>query len=163
MTTTESSASTAHPSTTETPPAYVLRSLGIFGLHRDELLESYQGGGCWLVPSGTEPGKVYEVRVGRRPERNRCECRGFASHGHCSHLVAARRAARTSAVCDGCGKRVRRRDLVEVGRPRVAHLVRRGRGLPPVRPWHRHPLRDAFIVPTTASGSPRGPPAPPER
>ena len=107
--------SLAHPARPSTPePAYVLRGLGIFELHRDALLESYQGGGRWLVPSGTDAGKAYEVRVGARPERNRCECKGFGSHKHCSHLVAAERAARTSAVCDGCGKRVRRRDLIEV-------------------------------------------------
>ena len=89
----------AHQSTTE--PAYVLRGLGIFELHRDALLESYQGGGRWLVPSGSEGGKVYEVRVGRRPERNRCECRGFASYGHCSHLVAvpARRGQEAELIC----------------------------------------------------------------
>ena len=108
------SSAIAHPSTPETVPAYVLRGLGIFELHGDAMLESYQGGGRWLVPSGTEAGRVYEVRVGARPERNRCECRGFASHGHCSHLAAAQRAARLSVVCDGCGKRVRRRGAVEV-------------------------------------------------
>jgi len=105
----------AHQSTTEPQPAYVLRGLGIFELHRDEILESYQGGGRYLVPSGTESGTLYEVRVGTRPERNRCECRGFASHKHCSHIAAAQRTARLSAVCDGCGERVWRRELVEVG------------------------------------------------
>ena len=113
MATTESSA-IAHPSTREPAPAYVLRGLGLFELHRDDILAGYQGGGRWLVPSGTEPGKVYEVRVGSRPKRHRCECRGWASHKHCSHVVAAKRAARASAVCDGCGKRVWRRDLIEV-------------------------------------------------
>ncbi len=72
----------AHPTTFETTPGYVLRGLGLFELHREEILESYQGGGRWMVPSGTEPGKVYEVRVGSRPERHRCECRGFTSHKH---------------------------------------------------------------------------------
>ncbi|MDP9480448.1 MAG: hypothetical protein M3R38_33105 [Actinomycetota bacterium] len=64
--------------------------------------------------SGTGAG-AYEVRVGIRPERNRCECRGFASHKHCSHIVAAGRVAKKSAVCDGCGVRTWSRDLVEVG------------------------------------------------
>ena len=104
----------ARPSTPEPAPAYVLRGLGIFELHRDDILAGYQGGGRWLVPSGSESGKLYEVRVGSRPECDRCECRGWASHKHCSHVVAARRAARTSAVCDGCGKRVWRRGLIEV-------------------------------------------------
>jgi len=91
----------------------VLRGLGIFELHRDEILASYQGGGRWLVPSGAEANKVYEVRTGTRPERDRCECRGFASHKHCSHLAAAKRAARFSAVCEGCGRRAWKRDMLE--------------------------------------------------
>jgi hypothetical protein len=101
-----------HPSTPE--PAYVLRGLGLFELHADEILDSYQGGGRWLVPSGTDAGNVYEVRTGTRPERNRCECKGYQSHKHCSHLIAAERVAKRSAVCDGCGARTWRRDLSEV-------------------------------------------------
>ena len=100
-----------HPSTPE--PAYVLRGLGLFELHAGEILASYQGAGRFVVPSGAANG-LYEVRVGVRPERNRCECRGFASHGHCSHLIAAERVAKRSGVCDGCGERTWRRDLVEV-------------------------------------------------
>ncbi len=101
-----------HPTTPE--PAYVLRGLGLFELHRDEILHSYQGGGRFLVPSGTTANGLYEVRVGTRPGCNRCECRGFASYGHCSHVVAASRVAKKSGVCDGCGQRTWRRDLVEV-------------------------------------------------
>ena len=99
------------PATPE--PAYVLRGLGLFELHAGEILASYQGAGRFVVPSGTDA-VAYEVRVGVRPERNRCECRGFASHGHCSHVVAASRVSKTSAVCDGCGERTWRRDLAEV-------------------------------------------------
>ncbi len=99
-----------HPTTPE--PAYVLRGLGLYELHADDILASYQGGGRYLVPSGTDAGNVYEVRIGVR--RNRCECRGFASHGHCSHVVAAGRVAKRSAVCDGCGARTWSRDLSEV-------------------------------------------------
>ncbi len=101
-----------HPTTPE--PAYVLRGLGLCELHAGDILQGYQGGGRWLVPSGTDAGNVYEVRTGTRPERNRCECRGFASHGHCSHVVAASRVAKKSAVCDGCGVRTWSRDLSEV-------------------------------------------------
>ncbi len=106
----------------ETTPGYVLRGLGLFELHRDEILKSYQGGGRYLVPSGTEGNRLYEVRVGTRPERNRCECRGFASYKHCSHIVSAQRAARLSAVCDGCGRRVWRRELVKVGEDNLTHF-----------------------------------------
>ncbi len=101
------------PTTPE--PGYVLRGLGLYELHAGEILASYQGGGRYVVPSGTEAGNLYLVRVGTRPERNRCECRGFAGHNHCSHVVAAGRVAKRSAVCDGCGERAWNRDLVEVG------------------------------------------------
>ena len=104
----------AHQSTTQPQPAYVLRGLGLFELHHDEILAAYQGGGRWLVPSGAESGGLYEVRVGIRPERNRCECRGFSSHGHCSHLIAAQRVARRSGVCDACGERCWWSKLTEV-------------------------------------------------
>ncbi len=99
-----------HPTT----PGYALRGLGLFELHADAILDSYQGGGRYIVPSGTEAANRYEVRVGTRPERNRCECRGFGTHRHCSHVVAAGRVAKRSAVCDGCGVRTWSRDLVEV-------------------------------------------------
>ncbi len=101
-----------HPTTPE--PAYVLRGLGIYELRADDILASYRGAGKYLVPSGTDAGNVYEVRTGTRPERNRCECRGFASHKHCSHIVAASRVAKKSAVCDSCGERRWDRELVEV-------------------------------------------------
>ena len=107
----------ARPTRTDTPekiPDYALRGLGIFEVARNRILESYQGGGRWLVPSGSETGRFYEVRVGSRPERHRCECRGFALHRHCSHLVAAERVARRSAVCDCCGSRCWWPELTEV-------------------------------------------------
>ena len=104
----------AHEPTTEPQPAYVLRGLGLFELHRDEVLAGYQGGGKWLIPSGTESAKVYEVRVGIRPERNRCECVGFQRHDHCSHVVCATLARNKCAVCDCCGNRVAWRFVTEV-------------------------------------------------
>ncbi len=102
----------AHPSTPE--PGYVLRGLGLFELHADEILACYQGGGRWLVPSGSKATGLYEVRTGTRPGRNRCECRGWSAHHHCSHLIAAERVARRSSICDGCGVRRWWHDLVEV-------------------------------------------------
>ncbi len=108
----QSLAQPAHPTTPE--PAYVLRGLGLFELHAGDILASYQGAGRFLVPSGTAA-VAYEVRVGTRPERNRCECRGFASHKHCSHVVSAGRVSKRSGLCDGCGERVWSRDLFVVG------------------------------------------------
>ncbi len=108
---TKVTATPEHPSTPE--PGYVLRGLGLFELHADEILQGYQGGGRWLVPSGSANGS-YEVRVGTRPERHRCECRGFGSHGHCSHVIAADRVAKRSGICDGCAVRAWSRDLSEV-------------------------------------------------
>jgi hypothetical protein len=95
----------AQESTTGPQPAYVLRGHGLFELHHDEL--TYVGSGKWLIPSGSQSGKVYEVRVGssRHPERSRCECTGYQHHGHCSHLVCAGIAHRRSAICDNCGER----------------------------------------------------------
>ncbi|MDP9478427.1 MAG: SWIM zinc finger family protein, partial [Actinomycetota bacterium] len=105
----------ASPKQDQRIPDYVLRGLGIVAVAQDLILDSYQGGGRWLVPSGSDPGRHYEVRVGSHPKRNRCECRGFGSHGYCSHVVAASRVAKKSAVCDSCGTRRWWHDLVEVG------------------------------------------------
>jgi hypothetical protein len=105
---------TPRESTTEPQPAYVLRGYGLFELHQDQF--NYIGAGKWLIPSGTEAGKVYEVRVGspRHPERSRCECVGYQHHGHCSHLICATLAHRRSAVCDSCGERKYWPELQEV-------------------------------------------------
>ena len=109
---TKSLAQPAHQSTTEPPPGYVLRGRGLFETYREDL--EYIGGGRWLVPSGSESGKVYEVRVGSRPDRSRCECVGFVNHRHCSHVVCASLAHRRSAVCDSCGERRWWPELTEV-------------------------------------------------
>ena len=99
----------------EPQPAYVLRGLGLFELHKDEILAGYQGGGRWLIPSGTARDRRNEVRVSStRPERQRCECVGFQHHNHCSHLVCATIAHRRSAVCDACGERRWWTELQEV-------------------------------------------------
>ena len=108
--------SLAHPAhqSTEPQPAYVLRGHGLFELHRDEL--RYIGAGKWLIPSGSEYSKDYEVRIGssRHPERSRCECTGYQHHDHCSHLVCATLAHRRSAICDSCGERRWWPELTEV-------------------------------------------------
>ena len=99
----------------EVLPAYHLRGLGLFELHSEDILEGYLGAGKYLVPSGTTPDLTYEVRVSpMRPERDKCECQGFAAHGHCSHHVAAQQVARRSAVCDACGSRRWWSEITEV-------------------------------------------------
>jgi hypothetical protein len=90
----------------------VWRGRGLFETYRDEL--EYIGGGTWLIPSGSDLSKGYEVRVGTRPERSRCECIGYERHGHCSHLICAQLAHRRSAVCDCCGERRWWSELTEV-------------------------------------------------
>lgn len=95
-------------------PGYVLRGLGILTISGEEILASYMGGGKFVVPSGTNPDHAYEVRVGTHPDRDRCECKGWKHHGHCSHLIAASRVAKASALCDCCGTRRWDHDLVEV-------------------------------------------------
>lgn len=110
-----STTTVAHPAPESTPqPGYVLRGLGLFELHQDVILEGYQGAGRWLIPSGTVADRLYGVRAYARPDRSRCECVGFAHHKHCSHIVCATIARKKSAVCDGCGRRFRHRELVEV-------------------------------------------------
>lgn len=96
------STTVAHPepeSTTEPQPGYVLRGLGLFELHREEVPSGYQGGGRWLIPSGTVADRLYEVRVGvRRPSS--CECRGVC-------LAPALLAHRGSGVRSPVQRRVR--------------------------------------------------------
>ena len=104
--------SLAHPAHHLPTPDYVWRGRGLFETYREEL--EYIGGGTWLIPSGSNLTKGYEVRVGTRPERCRCECMGYHNHGHCSHLVCAKMAHRRSAVCDCCGKRRWWSELTEV-------------------------------------------------
>ncbi|MDQ3832948.1 MAG: hypothetical protein M3315_04815 [Actinomycetota bacterium] len=92
--------SIAHPAHESIPEFW--KGRGLFETYRDEL--KYVGSGKWLIPSGSECGKVYEVRVGIRRE-SRCECAGHRHHGHCSHVVCAERVHRLSGTCDCCGER----------------------------------------------------------
>ena len=70
---------------------YRENALLIVASHRD---------GTYLVPSGSEPGKSYEVEPGRS-----CGCVGYYHHRHCSHDLAATIARAKSFSCDGCGWR----------------------------------------------------------
>ena len=93
-------------------PDYVWRGRGLFETYREKL--EYIGSGKWLIPSGSESGRAYEVRVGTHSRRDSCECSGFRLHNHCSHVVCAKLAHRKSAVCDGCGERRWWRRLTQV-------------------------------------------------
>lgn len=85
-----------------TTPDYIWRGRGLFETYHEDL--RYLGAGHWLIPSGSQADKHYEVRVGiRRPST--CECTGYQHHGHCSHIVCAERAHKRSATCDCCGER----------------------------------------------------------
>ncbi len=108
----QSLAHSGHESTTEPTPEYVLRGHGLFELHRDQL--AYLGSGTWLIPSGSDGSRSYEVRPGTRSKFARCECIGFQHHGHCSHIVCATIAKKRSAICDACGERHWHVDLREV-------------------------------------------------
>jgi hypothetical protein len=55
-----------------------------------------------------------QARPGTRRKASRCECTGFYHHKHCSHVEAARLAARKSAICDSCGERRWNAELTEV-------------------------------------------------
>ena len=93
----------------ERAAGYILRGLGLLEAYRGEF--RYLGAGRWWVPSGSEEGRGYEVKPGRNPE---CGCVGFQHYEHCSHVVAAERASKLSAICDSCGERCWYPELVEV-------------------------------------------------
>lgn len=68
-------------------------------------------GRTWAVPSCSGEG-LYQVDL--RAET--CECPDFSRREeNCKHIYAAAIARAKSGGCAGCGKRVRRRELREVG------------------------------------------------
>ena len=100
MAITESSAP-AHPSTREE------RGLELYRERGDEI--RHVRGSVWSVPSCTRAG-VYLVDLAGGV----CTCADMPPVGEvCKHEAAATIAQAKSGVCAGCGRRFRRRELVE--------------------------------------------------
>lgn len=87
-----------------------LRALALAEEHFEEIAASYRRGTYAVPASG---GGTYAVRYTRREES--CECKDW-EYGHtCYHLLTAAVVAAKTRTCAGCGQRVRRRELVDVG------------------------------------------------
>jgi hypothetical protein len=94
----------AHPCTTSEE-----RGIALFGERGDEI--EHVRGWTWLVPacSGDE---LYAVDI--RAER--CECLDACQQERpCEHVYAAQITSLKSGACAGCGRKVRFRNLHEVG------------------------------------------------
>ena|SRR5215213_11759366 len=86
------------------------RGIALFNERGDEI--KHVRGWTWFVPSCF--GDVHYA-VDLRNES--CECSDFQQCGlpPCEHVYAARIARAKSVECAGCGRKVRYRDLLEVG------------------------------------------------
>ncbi len=104
----------AHPGSKST--SYVDRGRELYAEHALEIIASHDHG-VYMVPSGSEPGKVYEVRPGRS-----CECIARDYRDHCSHDMAATMAHAKSFACDGCQERYPNTERVEVGSDSLTHF-----------------------------------------
>ena len=97
----KSTAHPAHPSTREQ------RGLELYRERPDEI--KHVRGLVWSVPSCTRAG-VYLVDLAD----SLCTCADMPPSGQvCKHTTAATIARAKSGVCAGCGRRCRRRELVE--------------------------------------------------
>ncbi len=94
----------ARPRTT-----HAKRGIALFAERRDEI--EHVKGWTWLVPS-ISSSILYAVDL----KAEVCECRDFEQTGlPCAHVYAARIARAKSGQCVACGRKVRYRDLHEVG------------------------------------------------
>ncbi len=95
----------AHPSTRE------LRALELAERCFQEIAASHRGG-LYTVPASG--GGSYTVRYTARDES--CECPDWQIRGAtCYHVLAAAVVRAKTGICAGCGRRFRRRELLEVG------------------------------------------------
>ena len=86
------------------------RGIAIFDERGDEI--EHVKGWTWLVPSSCSGDVLYGVDL----KTEGCGCPDFEEHGlPCKHVYAARIARSKSGECAGCGRKVRFRDLHEVG------------------------------------------------
>jgi hypothetical protein len=85
------------------------RGIAIFDERGDEI--EHVKGWTWLVPSCSG-----DVLYGVDLKSESCECPDFEGRGlPCEHVYAARIARSKSGECSGCRRKVRYRDLHEVG------------------------------------------------
>lgn len=96
----------AHPTTREICRAD--RALELYVESFEEIALSFRAG-AYRVPSCSSEAS-YTVRL--VPEAY-CSCPDFRG-GECKHVMAVRMVRKTTAPCSGCGRRFRRRELVEL-------------------------------------------------
>jgi hypothetical protein len=85
------------------------RGIAIFDERGDEI--EHVKGWTWLVPSCSG-----DVLYGVDLKSESCECPDFEGRGlPCEHVYAARIARSKCGECSGCRRKVRFRDLHEVG------------------------------------------------
>jgi hypothetical protein len=87
-----------------------LRVLKLAEEHFEQIAASYRRGEC-LVPSCSGRGK-FRVTYTSRDES--CGCRDREFGNVCKHILAVAIVAAKTGACEGCGKRYRHRELVEV-------------------------------------------------
>ncbi len=107
------------------------RALALYVEHAEEVALSFRKG-TYRVPSRTEEGKTYAVRLVPSPS---CTCPDFRG-GECLHVMAARVVRKRTSPCSSCGWRFRHRELEEAPEDSLTwfprrRLVRRLRR----RPW----------------------------
>ncbi|MDP9481362.1 MAG: hypothetical protein M3R38_37810 [Actinomycetota bacterium] len=84
------------------------RALALYVEHAETIALGFRAG-VYRVPSRTEEGKTYAVRLVPSPS---CTCPDFRG-GECLHVMAARVAREHAAPCSSCGCRFRHRELEE--------------------------------------------------
>lgn len=93
------------------PDSRASRALEIFVEHFDRIAASWHRG-VWKVPSSTDPGVEYTVRL---LSEVYCSCPDFEGpEAECKHVMVVRVVRKKTAPCSSCGRRYRHRDLEEV-------------------------------------------------
>ncbi len=108
MITTESSAP-AHPTIPARKTSRADRALALYVEHAETIALSFRRG-VYRVPSCSGE-TTYTVRLVPEP---RCSCPDFGRGGECKHVMAVRVVRKHTAPCAGCGRRFRRRELLDV-------------------------------------------------
>ena len=103
----------AHPACPDPArqPCRADRALSLYVEHAEAIALSFRAG-VYRVPSRTEEGKTYAVRLVPSPS---CTCPDFRRvPGECLHVMAARVVRKKTAPCSSCGRRFPHRELAEV-------------------------------------------------